>query len=318
MIEFIGLNKTMWKKIINLFVIGLLVYFLIGTFSQNDKRSNRVRLDNNGLSNNALVFPTQSNDSVKEALTNVEKSIKEDDQFQIQFIASNNITYVFSKGILMNLPLTQGRKFTLEEFNADVPLAMVGSNVKDNVYLTQLQNYYRLNDQYISIVGFTGSDETKKLNEKIFISVNSRSMPTNLRLNQVKVVGDGPEVIEHPGHFASIFHSPKGRKFLPSEIPIIGSGWLKHSWVFFLSGIILFIFMVLAIVWQFENTGNNKKKYVDLKNIILDVLIVSVVLAIGIQTKYIINKYILIAVVYLFLLLSIGLGRYLARYEILT
>ena len=66
----------MWKRFINFLMIGLLLYGLIFIFSQNDQRSNRVRLNNNSLSTTALVFSSRSNTTLKEALTEIEKKAK--------------------------------------------------------------------------------------------------------------------------------------------------------------------------------------------------------------------------------------------------
>ncbi|BDR58373.1 hypothetical protein [Xylocopilactobacillus apicola] len=308
----------MWKKIANFLVIGLLAYCLVVIFSQNDKRSNRVRLNNNGLSTNALVFPTKSKTTVKSALKKVENSMQDDDQFQLQFIAPNKVIYVFSKGMAMNLPLTQGRRFALEDFNADVPFALVGRDVKTNVYLTELQNYYLLDGHYISAIGFTGSSQTDQLNKKVFVSVNSRSMPLDLKLNQVKVVGDGPKVIEHPKHFKKIFKAQGEKKFLPSEIPIIGSGWLKHSWVFILLDLLVIMMMIVAVAYQFEIDSKSEKKHADLLTVLLDLVLVTFILVVGLKTQYIINDYFLAFVLYLAMVLSVGLGDYLSKYKMLT
>ncbi|BDR56292.1 hypothetical protein [Xylocopilactobacillus apis] len=304
----------MWKKFINFLVIGALAYCLILIFSQNDKRA----INNNGLSPNALVFPTKSSESLRSALAKIEHSTQDDDQFQLQFITSSDIVYIYDKGITLNLPLNEGRKFSNEDFIADVPLAIVGKDVKKNVYLNQLQNYYILGKKYISIIGFTGFRETKQLNSKVFISVNSHNLPQNVKLKQLTVVGDGPKIIEHSNKFRKIFHSSKEKKFLSSEIPIIGSGWLKHSWIFIFSDLLVMTIMIIVIAIQFETYSKSSRKHIDLWIAVIDLIFVSIALFIGLKMQYIINGYIISFVVYISTLIEIWLGHYLANYKILT
>lgn len=307
----------MWKRFINFLMIGLLLYGLIFIFSQNDQRSNRVRLNNNSLSTTALVFSSRSNTTLKEALTEIEKKAKKNDQFQFQFMTNNKVVFVYAHGYMMNLPLTSGRNFNNEDFLTTVPLALVGKDVKKNLYLTSNENYYKLGKQYISVIGETGSNETNKLNRKIFISINSSNLPQNPKLRDLTIVGDGPKVVDKTKEFRHIFHAFKEHKYLYSEIPLIGSGWLRHSWLFFLMIIVIFILLIVLFDYQFELGIQKFHKWSSLKIIFLDLLLVTLVLWIGLKTQYIMNHYFLIFFIYSLTILGIGISRYLLPYQLL-
>lgn len=308
----------MWKKIIKFLVVGLLMYGLIFAFSQNDQRANRVRLNNNGLSTAALVFPSKSKASLKETLTKIEEKTNPDDQFQLQFITDKQVVYVYAHGYLMNLPLTAGRNFTNEDFLTSVPLAVVGKEVKKHLYSTNKENYYELNQHYISIIGYTGSPETELLNRRVFISVNSSNVPKDLKLKQLTIVGDGPMVVDKTPEFRRIFHAKNEHKFLFSELPLIGSGWLKHSWGFILAIVVIFVLLVIVVDYQFEFYNQKRRRWANLRIIIGDFLLVTFVLWLGLRTQYIMNHYFLTFFVYLFSISGVGLGHYFAHYRFLN
>ncbi|MGR3741762.1 hypothetical protein [Companilactobacillus sp. DQM5] len=174
--------------------ITVLITFLLIVsgvlFSQHDNIKYKSVLNRNGISEEALILKTASNETIINGINKLSK--KKNLSFKLHFISKKNpdISYYYCQNEKMKLPITKGRGFSYLDFKAGTSFVVAGKDVKD-IYKPQEQAYINVNNQFLPVVGVVSADKKSNLNKHIFISISPYSINNLEKINDYRIVLDG-------------------------------------------------------------------------------------------------------------------------------
>ncbi|WP_155287192.1 ABC transporter permease [Lacticaseibacillus zhaodongensis] len=217
----------MIKRSIIIDILVALLAVLAGlVWSQGDQSEYADMLSNGGMSDQALVYHSQSSESLQKTLQKLDAS-KKMQNYQVQFTISKHVSYFFAKGSYRSLPLQNGHFFSADDFHSSLPVAVVGSNVAKRLYLTANQKYLHRNGRYINVIGTVGTQQGNALNDHEFISASTESDNGGLRQKDVTIMVDGADII-HTTTLSRIFGGAHGRRLIYSGTTHPRS-WLQRN-----------------------------------------------------------------------------------------
>ena len=210
-------------------VLMLLVAVLTGlVLSNNDQTEYSDMLSHGGMSEQALVYNSQSSDRISDAVAKLDAN-KKLKNYQVQFAASRNMSYLFAKGNYTSVPLLSGHTMGTDDYSSSLPVAMVGQNVANKAYNTSTQRYYRYHGKYIPIVGVVGTRMKNELNDRIFFSASSgRTKTMDPQLKDVEIMVDGADA-QHTHMFGKVFGDMHPKRILYATAQH-HSGWWQRNW----------------------------------------------------------------------------------------
>ncbi|WDF81503.1 hypothetical protein PQ472_06065 [Lacticaseibacillus pabuli] len=210
-------------------VLMLLVAVLAGLLlSNNDQTEYSELLSHGGMSEQAYVYKSHSGARMSTAVAKLNANDKLQN-YQVQFAASKNITYLFAKGNYTSVPLLSGHMMGADDYQSSLPVAVVGQNVANKAYNTSTQRYYRYHNKYIPIVGVVGTRLQNQLNDRVFFSASSsRTTTMNPQLKDVEIMVDGADA-QHTRMFGKVFGDTHPRRILYATAHH-HSGWWTRNW----------------------------------------------------------------------------------------
>lgn len=222
----------------------LCLTLLAGLVWSNSDQSNYANLlRHGGLSEQALVYKSNSAEHVSTAVAklNANKKLK---NYQVHFAVNGHLTYFFGKGNYASVPVVSGNMMTSRDFQASLPVAVVGQNVAAKAYSTASQKYLKLKGQYLPIIGVVGTRGDNRLNDQIFISASSERHTLDPALKDVEILVDGADA-QHTTIFSRIFGGAKPQRILYSNAQN-HKGWWQRNAVTILATTGILALMVLV------------------------------------------------------------------------
>ncbi|UQS83555.1 hypothetical protein [Bombilactobacillus thymidiniphilus] len=232
----------MKKTIIINILIACLLVVAGSVVAKNDTRNYHTQMDRGNIQDGALIFPSRSKQSIPQALRSLEK--KHLKNYQIYFIQKRNpnLSYVYMSQTISRLPMDSGRYFTESDFRSAIPFAILGQSIYKKAYKPQSQAYYKVNNDYYSVLGSTGLKSTNNLNKHVFISA-SPQQKNKTKLKNYQIVVDGA-ILKHPQKLQKLQKVIKAKHSYRSanHINNIQQNWWTR-W-----GIMIFFLLALAII----------------------------------------------------------------------
>lgn len=242
--------KRRWLLIVLLMGITFLIVF---SFSQMNRIAYQKILDRGGLSESAYVIKSQRHQSIM-SVNQALKQQKKLTNYQIQYQVPNaNLTYLYGAGDFKTLPLLSGRFFTDDDFQSQVPVAVVGKKVAKTLYRPAQQSYLKFKGRYISVIGVVGNKQASRLDSQVFMTTSPVQSLTNQSLNHFKIVIDGKPTLSHLSTFQHVLQAKQTKKLVTQNTPLVGRAWLKQYWWFIISSIVtLGLCLLVAEGWLFS------------------------------------------------------------------
>lgn len=253
--------------IINLTIIFILILagFLV---SHNDTRNYQRLMDRGDIHDGALIFPSKSKQSIPTVLKKMQQ--KRLHNFQIYFIQKKNpdLSYVYMSQHLTKVPMTSGRYFTENDFQSPIPFIILGQDLYKVAYKPQAQVYYQLYGNYYSVIGAAGMNNTKKLNQHIFISA-SPNQHNHTQIHHYQVVVDG-NILHHPQNLKKMQHILDSHHSYRSanQINNVRQTWWTR-WGLTLFGLFALALIILILCWFVQVPMINLLKNTPLKGDLL-------------------------------------------------
>ena len=201
------MKKTIW---INVLIIFLL--FCAGRLvAQNDTRNYQNLMDRGNISNQAMNLVTHSRKSIPGILRKIDQ--QKITNLQLYFVSKHdpNLSYVYMPKKLKKLPMTSGRFFVKSDFQSPIPFVVLGQTVAaQTAYKPQSQSYYQLRQNYYSVIGVTGLNNTKNLNQHVFISTSPKQHD-HTQLRNFQIIVDG-EILHYPKQLQQLKKAFKARQ----------------------------------------------------------------------------------------------------------
>ena len=230
------------------FFIDVIIIFLsfvsVFCFVQNDKKLYHNQLIHNGLSDNSIVYISHSNQNIQQTLEKF--SQKHWNNYQIYFNLNKNVTYLYQKSFTNVLPIINGHFFKNTAFESQVPIVVVGRNLKDKLYMPTKQQYWENNNNYLSVIGIIGTEnKSLSVNNHIFVSASPEGVYNDQPLSHFKIIVDGPGMQNHKRQIAKILNATSFYSFISQNTPLIGPTWIGTYGI--LSVLLIFI-LIIAIL----------------------------------------------------------------------
>lgn len=308
--------KRRWLLI--LFMMGI-TFLIVFSFSQMNRIAYQKILDRGGLSESAYVLKSKRHQSIM-AVNQALKQQKQLTNYQIQYqVPNTKITYLYGAGDFKTLPLLSGRFFTDDDFQSQVPVAVVGKKVAKTLYRPTQQSYLKFKGRYISVIGVVGNQQASRLDSQIFITTSPVQSLTNQSLSHFKIVIDGKPTLSHLSIFQHVLKAQKTQKLVTQNTPLVGRAWLKQYWWFIISNIVtLGLSLLVAEVWLFAVRQMAQKRSIgaqvrhqvrwhELRGFMLSLLLSMVVTTLlAISRLYVLQYQDLISLLIFYYLVTVG------------
>ena len=232
------------RKLLIDIVMVFLSFLTIFCFVQNDKKLYHNQLNHNGLSENAMVYQTNSNQNVQQTLQKLAREPWHN--YQIHFNLNNQVTYLYQNDFNSVLPVISGHFFGNAAFESEVPIVVVGQNLKNKLYIPTKQKYWKFNGNYLSVIGEIGTEnKSLSVNNHVFISTSPLAVYNDQPLSHFKIIADGPGLRNHTKQLQKIFGANMSYHLIPRNSPIVGPTWIGTYGTLILS---LFGILIIAII----------------------------------------------------------------------
>ncbi|WP_407890904.1 ABC transporter permease [Lacticaseibacillus sp. N501-2] len=206
--------------ILDLLWIGLVV--LAGlTWSVHDQSAYADRLNHFGITESALVIHTNSQMTPAQAVQKLAASKLDDLQVQFQTKAATPTIYYYGKGDAANLPQASGAWFSDADLTSSLPVAVVGSQLADQLYAGSNQRYLTQNGRYIPVLGMVGTRSGSRLNTAIFLNASAATEAPAIK--QLTVIADGNNIDQDT-------HTLKTLLWATSTSQYVYTGTHSRSW----------------------------------------------------------------------------------------
>lgn len=238
------------RKSILVGLLALVAFLGVFFFSQMNRVVYQDLLDHAGLSTNAQVIETKSNQTIVAANQQLAAKTKLTD-YQVQYRRPHSHTiFMYGAGNFKTLPLVSGRFFSDSDFTSPVPVAVVGQNVAQKLYTPTNQSYLKYGDRYLSVIGVVGTKKDSQLDDMIFISTSTQQSLSTKALRNFDIRLDGKPKLAHLTTFKHLFHATSVKHLVPQSTPFVGLAWLQEYW-WFGGALILIValFVGVAELW---------------------------------------------------------------------
>ncbi|WP_409022580.1 ABC transporter permease [Dellaglioa sp. P0083] len=218
----------MRRRYIFIVAILLLTFFTTFLFFKMQEKDLITKLDNHNLSKNAYVLKTKEQNLDKYNIT-LAKSGKISD-FQIHYQVKNkkNISYFYAKGNYDKPPMVSGTFFSNNDFLSEVPVAVVGRNIEKKLYSPFHQQYYKLNGQYISVIGIMGDKYNSELDNQIFIAMSTADT-SNLKANNTNIILDSKHVVTKNVLTTELTNTTVSKQ-VNDNLILTNNSWISRHW----------------------------------------------------------------------------------------
>ncbi len=241
------------RKILIDLVMILLSFLTVFCFVQNDKKLYHNQLNHNGLSENAMVYQTNSNQNVQQTLQKLAKEPWHN--YQIHFNINKHVTYLYQNDFNSVLPVVSGHFFGEAAFNSEVPIVVIGQNLKDKLYIPTKQKYWKYDGNYLSVIGEIGTEnKSLSVNNHVFISASPLGVYNDQPLSHFQIIADGPGLRDHSKQLQQILGATKAYHLIPHNSPIVGPTWIGTygTLVLALTGILV-VAVILGLLFLRTN-----------------------------------------------------------------
>ncbi|MFD0897887.1 ABC transporter permease [Loigolactobacillus binensis] len=220
------------RKSLLVLLLALIAFLGVFFFSQMNRVVYQDLLDHAGLSTNAEVISTKSQESIVTANQKLAAK-KQLTDYQVQYHKPHSRTiFIYGAGSFKTLPLISGRFFSDSDFISPVPMVVVGRNVAKKLYTPTDQSYLKYKGHYLSVIGVVGTKKESRLDNMIFISTSTQQSLSNQSLAHYDIHLDGKPKLQHLGTFQRLFQAQTTKKMRPQSTPFVGLAWLKEYWWF--------------------------------------------------------------------------------------
>lgn len=187
-----------------------------------------TKLDNHNLSENAYILKTkeQNLDKYNTTLSNSNKI----SDFQIHYQVKNkkNVSYFYAKGKYEQPPMVSGTFFSSNDFLAEVPVAVVGRNVSKKLYSPFHQQYYKLNGQYVAVIGIMGDKYNSELDNQIFIAMSTTDA-SNIKAENTNIVIDSKDAVTKKTLTAKLTNTTVSKQ-VNDNLILTNHSWIHRHW----------------------------------------------------------------------------------------
>ncbi|MDK1726415.1 ABC transporter permease [Dellaglioa algida] len=218
----------MRRRYIFIVVILLLTFFTTFLFFKMQEKDLITKLDNHNLSENAYVLKTkeQNLDNYNATLVNSKKIT----DFQIHYQVKNkkNVSYFYAKGSYEQPPMISGTFFSSNDFLSEVPVAVVGRNVSKTLYSPFHQQYYKLNGQYVAVIGIMGDKYNSELDNQIFIAMSDAN-PSKLKAENANIILDSKDLMTKPTLTSKLANTTVSKQ-VKADLILTNHSWIRRHW----------------------------------------------------------------------------------------
>lgn len=188
--EFAALFRNRAILTILNFCLAFLAVFI---FLEIQQRDVVIKLNNHNLSLDTYRVEFKENLTAKEIDQRLNDSAEiKDVQVHYRPRGTKKITYFFGKGSFATPPLVSGNFFSKNDFKSDLSVAVVGQKLAPQLYQPKDQQYLKLNNRYIPVIGVMGEKIPSNLDQQIFIAPSQSKLAT-MKVQDYDVMIDGDQ-----------------------------------------------------------------------------------------------------------------------------
>lgn len=203
------------RKLILDLAMALTVFLTIWFVGQHDRNTYQIQLDHGGLSQDAMVFQTNSKQTMRQVVSKLAK--RQYSHYQVQFMDKTHphLSYIYGQQPESNLSMINGRNFNDDDYDSPLPFAITGQGLTASLYKPQEQAYVHLHKRYIPVIGTVGTSGNSPLNQHVFISLSPQQSVLKTPIQSLQVVADGSLVNKHKTAFKKMVHAYSIKTYVP-------------------------------------------------------------------------------------------------------
>lgn len=238
------------KNFLTILYTALLSMFCVFVFSQINQRDLIMQLDNHNLTSEAYQINLRQNEDLGKFTKELENNDKINNvQVHFQSKVNRNVTYFYGKGSFIIPPMISGDFFSKNDFNSIVNVAVVGKNLKRNLYKPKDQAYLYFDKHYIPVLGIMGERHShSRLDNQIFIA-GGRNIMDHLNSSNFIIKLDGQKKFSTKMLLRTFNAASVNRVVRQNTIAQSGS-WVSNHFIHLVGLIVVIIGMIGGgILW---------------------------------------------------------------------
>lgn len=232
------------KNFLTILYTALLSVFCVYVFSQINQRDLIMQLDNHNLTSEAYQINLRQNETLGKFTKKLEKN-DSIDNVQVHFQSKNdkNVTYFYGKGSFIVPPMISGDFFSKNDFNSIVSVAVVGKNLKKDLYKPKDQAYLYFDNHYIPVLGIMGEKHNRsRLDNQIFIA-GGRNIMEHLNSSDFTIKLDGQKKFS-PKMLLQTFNAASVKRVVRQNTISQSGSWVSNHFIHLIGLIVIIIGML--------------------------------------------------------------------------
>ena len=244
----------MFKKRIYVFgYVFLLAFFAVYLCFKIQERDMIIQLNNHNLSPDAYVVKFKQNITMYSLNQKLGSSNLSDLQVHYQDQSNQKITYFYGKGDYLDLPIISGKTFNEKAFSSTVETLIAGKDWQDKFYKPKDQNYLKINQHYLPVIGVMGDSYKSKLDSQLFIAP-SVSQQQAASVKDFRVVIDGSKALT-AAKLKQTLGQVTVKRMVNNNFLAVHESWLASHLAQALGlGLIVILLMVEVYIWLLTST----------------------------------------------------------------
>lgn len=241
------------KRLFLLLYTAVLALASVFLFVKIQQRSLIIQLDNHNLSAAAYHVTLSKKETIWDATQAIEKN-KNIKNVQIHFQDKKNkhLTYFFGTGTFGVPPMINGSFFGTGTFDSEVEVAVVGKNYEKKLYEPKDQEYLKISNKYVPVLGVMGDKYSSQLDKQIFIAP-SIEKSKQLTANNYRIIIDGKKALNR-NVLKSVLDAKAVEHLAQKHFLINQDSWiLDHFQELLILAALFILFVVGTIIWIISN-----------------------------------------------------------------
>ncbi|MDN7145007.1 ABC transporter permease [Liquorilactobacillus mali] len=245
------------KRLFLLLYTAVFAIASVFLFVKIQQKSLIIQLDNHNLSAAAYHVTLSKKETIWDVTQTIKKS-KNIKNVQIHFQDKKNkhLTYFYGTGSFGVPPMINGNFFGTGTFDSEVEVAVVGKNYEKKLYEPKDQEYLKIDNKYVPVLGVMGDKYSSQLDKQIFIAL-SIEKSKRLIANNYRIIVDGKKALDK-NMLKSVLGAKKVEHLAQRHFLINQDSWILDHFQELLMLFALFGLLVFGvIVW----IVSNKRRY---------------------------------------------------------
>lgn len=229
------------KNFLTILYTAVFSLFCVFVFSQINQRDLIMQLDNHNLTSEAYQISLRQNEPLGKFTEELEKN-DEINNVQVHFQSkiNKNVTYFYGKGSFIIPPMISGDFFSKNDFNSIVSVAVVGKDLKKDLYKPKDQAYLYFNNRYIPVLGIMGEKHNRsRLDNQIFIA-GGRNIMEHLNSNDFTIKLDGQKRFATK-ELSQTFNATSVKKVIRQNTITQSGSWVSNHFIHLIGLIVVII-----------------------------------------------------------------------------